>query len=160
MPHQRHAAVRAGLDPLSARDDYETVAHKLGDFYQHELRLNTAARSRIAKLLKLSSWTNRNGVLQVEAIPFHSPSLPGKRALLNQIRKGGLLEEYAKHLRTFLKPLPVVSPQAAPTGASLGRETVTRSQWLTWIATLAGLDLEDAKFVPLVRKVPRRLALR
>jgi len=29
---------------------------------------------------------------------------------------------------------------------------VTRSQWLTWIAKLAGLDLEDAKFVPLVGK--------
>jgi len=152
MSHQRHAAVLAGLGPLRARDDYETVARKLGDFYQHEARLNRAARSRIAKLLKLSSWTNRDGVLQVEAVPFHSPSLPGKRALLNEISKGGPLEEYAKHLRTFLKSLPVVSPQAAPTGAPLGRETVTRSQWLTWIAKLAGLDLEDAKFVPLVGK--------
>ena len=152
MCHQCREAVRAGNGPLRKDDDFAKAAPKLGRFY--ETHLTGTARNRIAKLGKLSSLLGYKRVLQVEACPFHSPSLPNKRALLQEIaKKDELLGLYVGHLQAFLRNQPVVSPQAVATRGSLRPETPKSSAWLTKIAEIAGFDLNDhAEFVPLKEK--------
>jgi hypothetical protein len=154
MDHQRRAAVQVGGGPLSTTVDYSAAARALGPFYERELK-GTAAGRRIAALRVLSSWVGYEGVLQVEACPFHSRSLPSKKkiALLKTINEGGLLGCYTEHVRAFLRCRPVVVVSAVSSRRSLGPEVVeTLSPWLAWEAVLAGLVLERAKFVPLVAK--------
>jgi len=153
MNHQRRAEVQRGLDPLSYKDTYDEAAPKLGDFY--ETHLAGPARHRIDKMRRLSSSLRYEGVLQVEGCPFHSRSMPQKSAFLQKIAKDELLGQYVAHLRVFLRDRPVVSPQAVSTQTSLERETPKFSQWLTWIAEIAGFDLDGAEFVRLVEKGPK-----
>lgn len=153
MPHQCRAAVQAGGGPLTTTVDYSTAAQALGSFYEKELKSTPAGR-RIDALQKLSSWIGLQGVLQVDVCPFHSRSLPRtqKSILLRTISEGGLLGCYAEHLEAFLHRRPVVILSAVSSRISVGMEATTRSEWLTWIAKIAGLVLEGAKVVPLVEK--------
>ncbi len=141
--------------PLGKNHKYAKAARKLGFFYQRELA-GRPAGDRIAKLQMLSCCLGYEGVLQVEACPFHSRSLPinRKNALLREAKtdRDGLLGHYAGHLRAFLRRKPVLSLQAAPTRASLRPETPKSYPWLKWIANTAGLDLHKTSFVPLVKK--------
>jgi hypothetical protein len=141
------------MGPFSAKDTYAEAALKLGCFYQETLAGRPAGH-RITQQGKLSSWLGYEAVMQVEVFPFHSPSLPmsKKNALLRETKtdKDGLLGRYVEHLREFLRGRPVVSPQAVWTRDSLEPETPKSSQWLRWIAEIAGLDLGGTKFVPLV----------
>ena len=149
MPHQRRAAVRIDGGPLSTSAKYATAAKALGDFY--EQRLTGPARRRIARLRSLSALMGTDGVVQVEVCPFHSPSLPKKDGLLRAIREDGLLTRYVDHVQRFLRDQMVLVVSAAPSRVSLG-PGMSLSAWVTWQAKLAGLDLERAEFVPLVRK--------
>jgi hypothetical protein len=93
-----------------------------------------------------------DGVLQGEACPFHSPSLPRKGALLKTIGEGGLLGSYTEHVRAFLHDRPVLILSAVPSRASLKREVAKMlSPWLRWLAALGGLS-QDANFVRFVTK--------
>ncbi len=151
MRHQRRPAVQAGDGPLCKKDKYAQAARKLGRFYEEHL--NGPAWRRMAKLRMLSCLLGYEGVLQVEACPFHSPSLPQKSALVREItKKDEFFGCYAEHLRAFLRGRPVVSPQAVSTQASLGKKRREFSPWLRQIAKIAGLDLNRAKFVPLIKK--------
>jgi hypothetical protein len=150
ISHQTRAAVETGNGLLRKQFKYAEAAPKLGEYY--ETHLSGHARQRIAKLQKLASWTGYKGVLQVEACPFHSKSLPQKNTLLRQIAKDDLLRRYTKLLRAFLLDRPVVCVQAATTQASLRWETPNSCEWLTWLADIAGIDLDSTEFVPLVKK--------
>jgi hypothetical protein len=149
MPHQYRASVQAGTDVLCKKDKYAESAPKLGRCYIEKLARRPAGR-RIEKLRKLSSVLGYDGLLEVEACPFHSTSLPGKNALLQEISKYELLGRYAEHLRKFLLGRPVVSIQAVSTKASLVPE-MPNSPWLAWVADILGLD-PSAEFVSLVNK--------
>jgi hypothetical protein len=149
MAHQRLEAVRAGSGPLGAAMDYATAARALAAYYEREL--GGAARNRIAAMRRLASLLDADGVLQVEVSPFHSRSLPKKSALLKTIVGGGWLADYAEHLRTFLRPRPVLLLSAVSTNVLL-QPSLTLSPWLQWKASIAGLRLERADFVPLVTK--------
>jgi hypothetical protein len=92
-----------------------------------------------------------DGVLQVEACPFHSASLPGKAALIRSIESGSLLGTYAAHLSAFLHRRRVVIVSAIGTRVALSAG-VPLSPWVSWLARLANLPLERAEFVPLVEK--------
>ena len=154
MRHQRHAAVRSGRGPLRDKDTYAEAALKLGCFYEKILEGRPAGH-RIANLRKLSSLLGYGGVMQVELIPFHSAALPRKDALLGQINeKDSLLGRYVGLLREFLKNRAVVSIQAVSTRASLSQKTEL-SHWLRWVAKIAGVDPETARFVSLVEKGPK-----
>ncbi len=150
MCHQRRAAVKAGNGPVREADRYDDAAWKLGCFYWRKLAGRAAGR-RIDSLLKLSYRLHCDGVLQVELFPFHSQSLPKKtkNVLLHEIRtdREGLLGRYVEHLRKFLQGRPVIVLQA-----SNGPETAKSDPWLTWIAELAGLDLDATKLVALVKR--------
>jgi hypothetical protein len=159
MPHQRRKAVQAGGGggPLSAVIDYATAAKTLGAFYERQLAGRPAGR-RIAAMRALSALVGAEGVVQVEACPFHSWSLPDKMGLLQEIDDGGLLTRYVQQARAFLIPRPVVAISAAPFQMSLGPE-VARSRWVVWLSELAGLNLKDADLIPLVTRGEKVTAL-
>jgi hypothetical protein len=150
MLHQTRAAVQLGQGPLRNGDDYVTTARALGSFY--ESRLAGPARTRIAALRSLSSILGTDGVLQVEACPFHSPFLARKEALLRTIGRGGLLGQYADRLRGFLQPRPVVVVSAVSSRAPLSNATLKPSPWLAWKSSVAGIDLAAAEFIALTTK--------
>jgi len=142
MDHQTRAAVKAGDGPLNEAMDYATAAGRLGDFYQRHLGDTPDGRSaarRIAALRRLSLLAGFEGVLQVEACPFHSASLSqrDKSALLQVCHQGGLLGRYVDHLRSFLQRRAVVIVSGWG-----GKEL---SEWSVWAASVAGLSLEQAR---------------
>ena len=135
----------------SVRSSLPAADLALGSFY--EQHLGGTANRRIAALQTLSGWLGDDGVLQVEAFPFHSASLPRKEALLKRVGECGLLGPYTECLRAFLRNRPVVVVSAVSSRASLKREVVrTLSPWLHWVAAIGGLSLQHANFVRLVTK--------
>jgi hypothetical protein len=150
MPHQRRKAVEAGEGPLRPSLKYATAAERLGKFYESRLSKKTAGR-RITALQKLSKLLGCDGVLQVDAIPFHSASLPGKGKLLAKVSADALLRRYAEHVREFLKRRPVVVVAAVSTRCSLDAG-VALSPWIEWQAELAGVEVTSAESVSLVTK--------
>ena len=148
MSHQTRAAVEAGDGPLSNRDEYAESARNLGCFYEKELAGRPTGR-RISGLRKLSSLLGYEGVLQVEACPFHSGSLPRKSDFLQEMDENALFKRYVELLGKFLQDRPVVIVQAS---SKLATPT---SAWLTWIVRVAGLNLDTAELVPLVEKGPK-----
>jgi len=160
MCHQCRASVRAGEGPLSTSMSYEEAARALGPFYVKELPSVSPARRRIEQSQKLSCRLLYQGVFQVEAVPFHRPSLPAnrKRALLDAIENDerSLLASYSERLQKFLLSQPVVAISAI---SPRGMERIEQShygdiacRWPAWMAGVAGLELERAKFVHLVGK--------
>lgn len=150
MPHQVRAVVLAGSGPVNPTMSYHEAAHHLGSFYEQQLK--GQARRRIAALRKLAQFVGTEGVLQVEACPFHSPSLPKKAALLSSVAQSGLLAEYVDHLREFIQERPTVVVSAISSRAELGPE-LRLSRWLAWQAEIGGVQTEGATFVPLIEKV-------
>jgi hypothetical protein len=149
LPEQLRGTVESGGGPINSSMDYATVAKAFGEFYRRELR--GAAAHRIDAIRLLSEQLGLDGVLQVDACPFHSASLPNKGAVLRIIRAGGLLGRYAATLKEFLRPRPVLSLAAVSSAHPL-QPPVVLTDWARWQAQLAGIDVEHAEFVPLVRK--------
>jgi hypothetical protein len=149
LPEQTRGVIESGAGPIKSVMDYATVAKTFGEFYERQLR--GAAAHRIAAIRSLSEQLGFDGVLQVDACPFHSASLPNKGAVLRIIRAGGLLGQYAGTLREFLRSRPVLTLAAVSSAHPLLPPPVL-TDWARWQAQLAGLDLEQAKFLPLVKK--------
>ena len=140
----------SGAGPITAAMDYASASAALGLHYQESLRRRPAGR-RIQTLLKLATFASADGVLQVEACPFHSPSLPNKNALPVAFEADRLLSQYIVHLREFLRERSIVIVSGIATANSLAAQT-RLSPLLVWQAELAGMNLAAASFLPLVRK--------
>lgn len=129
---------------------YRQASQAFASWYAAHLK-KRQARARLKALLALARLTGHDGLWSVESCPFHSPRLPKKAALLNVFQEDDLLQQYAKTLAAFLHSRPVVIVSAVSTKTSL-RRGQRLSPWLTWQASLAGLRLECAEFVPLLKK--------
>lgn len=151
MSHQKHSVVMAGTKILNSRDSYATAATKLGRFYHEELP-KKAARSRIEKMMRLAKAIGKDGVRQLECIPFHSKSLPSKHNIIDYFDACRLLGDYLRELEAFLRDKTVLAVTAAPARQSLSRATVTSSRWLSWLAELLGISVVTSEFIPTVRK--------
>jgi hypothetical protein len=149
MQHQRRAAVKLGAGPLNDGISYATAAQRLGKFYEEQL--GGSARRRIAGLTALSDLLGCDGVLQVEACPFHSPSLPKKDDLLRALGTDELLSRYVEQVRAVIRDKPLVAVSAAPSKVSLCPDAVL-PRWAEWMAELADVVPNRASFVPLVTK--------
>ncbi|MDZ4688313.1 MAG: hypothetical protein SH850_24840 [Planctomycetaceae bacterium] len=153
IPQQQRASVRSASGPLDERDTYALTAKKLGAFYAGEhAPISATARQRIRALNALARDVGLDGVLQVEACPFHSPTLSmgRKRAMLKIIQKGGFLSQYTERLQAFLQGRTVVIVSAVSSRESLKKST-SLSDWVRWKASIAGLDLNQASFLELVK---------
>lgn len=150
LPFQRRPAVLDGASIITAAMDFASAATALAAFYRTSLRLRPAGR-RIEALLRLAALVSADGVLQVEAFPFHSRSLPNKPACVSVLDGDPLLAAYVRHLRAFLIPRPIVIVSAVTTRSVLNSQT-RLSPWLSWQAGMAGIDLATTTLVPLVGK--------
>ena len=125
---------------------------------QSSLAKASPARHRIKAFLRLAESAGHEGLLQVEACPFHSANLPNKPKLVRAVESNSnsLLREYTEHLRAFLTSHHVVGLSAISSTVSLtatGTQLAMRSSiWLPWFAALIGLDPSQATHVELTRK--------
>jgi hypothetical protein len=94
LPEQRRGSIETGAGPIKSTMDYATVARTFGDFYERELR--GAAAHRITAIRLLSEQLGFDGVLQVDACPFHSAPLPNKDAVLGQVGFSGDMQKRSK----------------------------------------------------------------
>jgi hypothetical protein len=153
MDHQRKETIQASSGPIGSANDYATAARQLGPFYEEALKKHPAGR-RIAGLKTLASLLGKDGVLEVEACPFHSRYTPGKAELMAVIAQGGLLCDYVGHLAAFLKDRSVVIISAIGANAVLA-PGMTLPPWIAWKASLTGLQATDSTVIPLVTKGSR-----
>jgi len=153
MPHQLRSHVQQGNGLLNRRMDYAEAARVLGPFYKQELSPRNPAKHRITRLLHLSSLLGTDGVLQIDACPFHSSflTMPKKFALIREVEQDGLLARYVDAVQRYIASQSVVIVSAVATRESLA-SGMTVSPWLAWLSEIAGLDLKHASFVPLVSR--------
>lgn len=153
MPHQLRSHVQQGDGLLNRGMDYAKAARILGPFYKQEISPRNPAKHRITKLLQLSSLLGTEGVLQIEACPFHSPflTMPKKLALIREAAQPGLLAKYVDVVQRYIASQSVVVVSAVGTRESL-ESGMPVSPWLAWLSTIAGLDLKNASFVRLVNR--------
>jgi hypothetical protein len=140
MCHQCRLAVKHGSGPVRETQTYDAAARELGQFYEKELGRRPAG-VRIRKMLCLSEMMQLNGVLQVEAVPFHSPSFPQKRTFLRGCAGTEPFFSYAEALTALLHDCRVVAIQAS----NKPERNPSESDWLSWIARTAGLDTTSAQ---------------
>ncbi|GEM_PF-4054215 len=159
MDHQSHTAVVGGTSSIiKPSHTYREATEGLGHFYETSLRKGSLALHRITAFLRLAECAGYEGLLQVEACPFHSANLPNKQKLVQAVESNSnsLLREYTEHLGAFLKPHHVVGLSAISSRVSLTatgvEEAMRRSVWLPWFAKLVGLELSKALHIELTRK--------
>jgi len=159
MDHQSHAAVVGRTSPIiKPSQTYREATEGLGHFYETSLEKASPARHRIKAFVRLAESAGYEGLLQVEACPFHSAKLPNKQKLVRAVESNSnsLLREYAEHLRAFLASHHVVGLSAISSTASLTaagtQQAMGSSVWLPWFATLIGLDPRQATHIELTRK--------
>ena len=153
MPHQLRSHVQQGNGLLNRGMDYAKAARMLGPFYKQKLSPRNPAKHRITKLLNLSSLLGAEGVLQIDACPFHSPflTIPKKLALIREAAQHGLLARHVEAVQGYIAAQSVVVVSAVGTHESLW-SGMKVSPWLAWLSTIAGLDLKNASFVRLVSR--------
>jgi hypothetical protein len=127
--------------------DYASGAAKLGAYYSRpDADIAPAARGNIAAMKRIGALLGRPRIMQIELIPWHSPSLPNKAAVFSTLeRDDRLYAGYAKALRGFLDDAPVVLSWCAGTPerrAGAGIEAKARQ---------IGLALPTANLQPLER---------
>jgi len=115
--------------------------------------LPPAARNRCRKMVHLATLCNANGiVLNVEALPFHSPYLPSKTAILQHSASDPLIQRYTTTLQQFLADKTVLAIAAVSSTTDLKSKDFRLSRWLEWKCELMGLRPTHATVIPIVQK--------
>lgn len=150
MSHQSRNAILSGRSPVHPEMAYHQVARVMAEFYGQALS-GSAAR-RISAQSDLASLGGFDGVLQVESCPWHSPTFPSKDRYLELLPSEPRLVEYAKHLNDFLVTQTTVAVSAVSSRMGLEEERLDLNPWLSWQASILGIDVDSAEVVPLVWK--------
>jgi len=159
LEHQRRDRIVNGVGPIKPTQSYQEATDGLGLYYETNLTKRSAARQRINAFVRLAGSAGYEGLVQVEACPFHSADLPDKPALVRAVEHNtnNLLRQYAAHLQGFLHSHDVVGLSAVSPRISLSVSGVfqafSESIWLPWFAHLIGLDPGRAEHVELAHKV-------
>ncbi|MBI5942279.1 MAG: hypothetical protein HY859_17865 [Caulobacterales bacterium] len=155
MPFQQ----RPDVEPDSlfhGAGTYGEAARRLGAFYAApNAPIAPSARANIAAMRRIGALMGAQTVMQVEAVPWHSPSLPDKRAAISRLRQAEPeFRAYEGVLRQFLRDRRVVLSWAAGWPESPGDGVMLK-------ADLIGLDLRNCACIPLERtsKVSQGLLL-
>jgi hypothetical protein len=151
MQHQRRDEIVAGKSCINRRMSYHDASLKLADFYSQHLRRGAARRKNEA-MDSFKELVKADCIVQFESLPFHSPSLPGKRKLLALVKTTALLNTYASVLTEAMKDVSVVAVSAVHSGQSISTSSIARSPWLTWQASLFGIDPDRLKLTKLLEK--------
>ena len=136
------------------KSDYKAFSNILGDIYTSEQFKKDGGANAHRRLIKSIAWADHlgyNSVVNIETIPFHSPSLNKKKALAT-ISKSWILIRYQEVLKRFLFDKPVLIVAACSSKSSITLNTLKNSKWLMYQAELANINIENLKFKELTKK--------
>ena len=151
LPHQRRGAILAGRSCLTARRSYYEASLRLGDFYKENLPPK-AARRKIEAMEDFKKLVGADCIVQFESIPFHSPSLPGKRRVLKLTEEVAEFKDYTSALKTALSEVAVIAVSAVGSRESISTSSLAGSNWLRWQASLLGIDPNHVTSRTLLKK--------
>ena len=136
------------------KSDYKAFSNILADIYTSEQFKKDGGANAHRRLIKSIAWADDlgyNSVVNIETIPFHSPSLNKKKALAT-ISRSWILIRYQEVLKRFLLDKPVLIVAACSSKSSITLNTLKNSKWLMYQAELANICLENLKFKELTKK--------
>ena len=136
------------------KSDYKAFSNILADIYTSEQFKKDGGANAHRRLIKSIAWADHlgyNSVVNIETIPFHSPSLNKKKALAT-ISRSWILIRYQEVLKRFLLDKPVLIVAACSSKSSITLNTLKSSKWLMYQAELANICLENLKFKELTKK--------
>jgi hypothetical protein len=108
MAHQLPSSV-AELSGGTLPSEYEPLSITLARFYEDPGKFRGYARHNVRKMKKFARVCFDAGVLQVEAIPWHSHALPSKKKVMDELlRDCRIYREYHETLKEFLSVCPAV----------------------------------------------------
>lgn len=124
---------------------YSDVAARLGRFYEApQAAIAHAARSNIAAMKRIAAAFGRPQVTQIEMMPWHSPSLPNKQAVMARLRADEpMYAAYRATLDELLQTAPLVLSWCAGVPGRRGGAGMDMK------ADQIGLDLARANMLPL-----------
>ena len=137
------------------KSDYKAFSNILADIYTSEQFKKDGGANAHRRLIKSIAWADHlgyNSVVNIETIPFHSPSLNKKKALAT-ISRSWILIRYQEVLKRFLLDKPVLIVAACSSKSSITLNTVKNSTWLMYQAELANINIENIKFKELTKKM-------
>lgn len=150
MPEQHRKNILGGKSIASPNDPYSTISKVMGNYYLQHLK--GAARNRIEAMIKLSNHSGFDGVIQIEACPFHSKSLPKKDSLLEHLSNDPALNGYEQCLKSVFFEKTVIAVSAIGTQATISIDSIKNRRWLNWQAGLIRLKTCDSKILPIITK--------
>jgi uncharacterized protein (DUF4415 family) len=119
--------------PVVRELPYRDNARRLARYYRYPNVINDNARRRIEAMLSFAARLGFSGVLQLEAIPFHSGALAGPQ--LPKLTERRDVAEYQTNLRSFLREPPCAI------AISAAKAPFARSTKVRYFADLFGLDV-------------------
>ncbi|MFC1761184.1 hypothetical protein ACFL6U_03790 [Planctomycetota bacterium] len=140
------------LEHFDADVRYNDVACWLMERYtSKETIISVSAKARNWKIEKVASALGYDGVENVETFFLHSSSFNKKKFLRNYI-DNGIVVEYRNALCSYLYDRPVVVVAAVGSGSNLSVEDVAGSPWLSYQASIVGLEFRKAKLTPVTTR--------
>lgn len=135
---------------ISSKMPYEDIASEMGDYYLKHLK--GTAKTRISSIIELAHQAGYDGIVQIEACPFHSENLSKKNELLRHYKSDPLLSTYEKFVREALSEQSVVAVSAVGANTKISTESINNRSWLNWQANLIGFNSDIAKILPITQK--------
>lgn len=125
-------------DPIKVWDEYGNNAQRLMEWYM--ANLSESPLRRLKNQIILSEAIGASGMVQVEAIPFHSPDLPNKSRIVREINKNSFLNLYCSKLKIFLEDKMVIALTAVSTKSSINENSLN-SEWIHFLMSTMSCDL-------------------
>lgn len=146
---QMHNHIKDGTSFIPNDVEYSKVSQLLAEFYRSPV-FGKKSKTRIEKQLELQKLAGKDHLITLECLPYHSDSLPDKKNVIANLDDD--LEEYTKSLSKYLSSKTVLYISAFSSSKDITLENVKESEWLTWVAGIMGLSIEDATITPLLEK--------
>jgi hypothetical protein len=136
-------------------ENYHQFQEILGAIYTSEAfrkeKGAAPAYRRLMKSIEFAEEMGFNGVVNIETIPFHSETLSKSKAL-KAIKESDVLFTYQSALKIYLKEKAVLIVSACGSKDTISKDTILKSNWLTYQCDLAGISVDHLISKPLTTK--------
>ena len=128
---------------------YADCSKTLANHYQSDA-FRKKSKSRIEKQLDLANLLQKNGLITLECVPYHSDNLPNKAKFLKI--KDKELSNYYSQLKNYCSDKSIIYISACSTRKSISKETVLNNDWLKWVSNIINIDHSKASIEPITTK--------
>ena len=132
---------------------YRSAALELATHYERNLK--SGAKRRLGAMFELKSLMGADSVTQLEVLPFHSKSLPGKLAIRHLVEETPLLSDYVNRLCKAIAQIKngsVIGLSGVDSSRSISPSSIGRNSWLKWNAEILGIDAAQIQMLKLSQK--------